>query len=125
MDVNSHHDVESLMSNQTQNLSRGVGVILPLSLFGQLSTMTARAAFLLMNTPSPRDLAMEKYFQEGRKDRMAGQPCKSANGAYLNGWYSPEKPTYYVTETPQDVSRGIQTPSEGQKPGKSGKAEGI
>lgn len=31
-----------------------------------------------------------KEWQKGRDDRLAGQPCRSANGAYLEGWYSVE-----------------------------------
>ena len=27
-------------------------------------------------------------FDRGREDRVAGRPCRSANGNYLNGWYS-------------------------------------
>lgn len=32
--------------------------------------------------------ASAKQFNQGRSDRLNGQPCKSANGDYLNGWYS-------------------------------------
>lgn len=27
-------------------------------------------------------------FDQGRADRIAGKPCRSANGSYLDGWYS-------------------------------------
>lgn len=27
-------------------------------------------------------------WEKGRADRLAGEPCKSANGGYLEGWYS-------------------------------------
>lgn len=39
----------------------------------------------------------EDYFAEGRSDRIAGKPCRSANGGYLDGWYSvpnPPSPIY-------------------------------
>lgn len=29
-----------------------------------------------------------KQFDRGREDRVAGRPCRSANGGYLAGWYS-------------------------------------
>lgn len=47
---------------------------------------------------SPNDILSEKIYQEGRKDRADGKPCKSANGAYLNGWYG-DTPHYYLTES--------------------------
>lgn len=31
-------------------------------------------------------------FDQGRADRLAGRPCGSANGAYLDGWYSVPNP---------------------------------
>ena len=31
-------------------------------------------------------------FEQGRADRLAGKPCGSANGAYLDGWYSVPNP---------------------------------
>ena len=34
-----------------------------------------------------------KDFNKGRKDRVAGLPCRSANGDYLDGWYSIPNPT--------------------------------
>lgn len=33
-----------------------------------------------------------KEFDRGRADRIAGEPCRSANGSYLNGWYSVPNP---------------------------------
>jgi hypothetical protein len=44
------------------------------------------------------DLEREHSFQRGRDDRKEGKPASSANGAYLNGWYSPEKECYYVSD---------------------------
>ena len=28
---------------------------------------------------------------KGQRDRLTGLPCASANGLYLDGWYSPER----------------------------------
>lgn len=49
-------------------------------------------------TVSDDELAKERLFQIGRTDRKTGKPCASANGAYLNGWYSPETEHYYITK---------------------------
>lgn len=49
-----------------------------------------------------RQIDQEMNFQKGRTDRREGLPCRSANGAYLIGWYNPEKPCYYVTLTELD-----------------------
>jgi hypothetical protein len=46
---------------------------------------------------SDAELDRERVFQVGKADRKAGRPCCSANGAYLNGWYSPDKDYYYIT----------------------------
>lgn len=47
---------------------------------------------------SEAELNLERLFQLGKAERKAGLPCKSANGAYLNGWYSTdEQPYYYIT----------------------------
>ena len=34
---------------------------------------------------------MRRYTQwlQGQRDRLDGQPCRSNNGSYLDGWYSP------------------------------------
>lgn len=29
-----------------------------------------------------------KEYDKGRIDRLTGQPCRSSNGHYLDGWYS-------------------------------------
>lgn len=29
-----------------------------------------------------------RQFERGREDRVAGRPCRSANGRYLDVWYS-------------------------------------
>lgn len=47
-------------------------------------------------TISEAELNQERQFQLGRSDRKAGKPCASANGAYLNGWYSPDTEHYYI-----------------------------
>ena len=43
-------------------------------------------------------LQKEAQFQLGKLHRQKGLPCMSSNGAYLNGWYSPEKDFYYITK---------------------------
>lgn len=35
-----------------------------------------------------REQSRSKFWTEGRQDRLDGKPCRSANGAYLEGWYS-------------------------------------
>jgi hypothetical protein len=48
----------------------------------------------------PDALNSEIRFQAGKADRAAGLPCLSANGAYLNGWYSDaETRFYYIPES--------------------------
>lgn len=45
---------------------------------------------------SKPQLQKAKHWDEGRTDALAGKPCASANGAYLEGWYSvqpSERPT--------------------------------
>lgn len=39
----------------------------------------------------PRNVKPPEY-RQGRKDRLNGKPCASANGQYLNGWYSVPNP---------------------------------
>lgn len=43
-------------------------------------------------------LEKERRFQIGKRHRKQGLPCMSANGAYLDGWYNPEKDFYFITE---------------------------
>jgi hypothetical protein len=41
--------------------------------------------------PAPRfrvRFQRPKEYRLGRRDRSRGLPCSSANGQYLNGWYS-------------------------------------
>ena len=45
---------------------------------------------------SDTDIKNERQFRLGQIDRRLGEPCKSTNGAYLNGWYSPCFDSYYV-----------------------------
>ena len=47
---------------------------------------------------SEATLQKEAQFQLGKLHRKKGLPCMSANGAYLNGWYSPETDYYYITK---------------------------
>lgn len=42
-------------------------------------------------------LNRERMFQKGKADRKAGQFCRSPNGAYVNGWNSPDTDYYYIT----------------------------
>lgn len=37
-------------------------------------------------------VAYDRNFDDGRHDRLSGLPCRSANGAYLDGWYSIPNP---------------------------------
>ncbi len=37
-------------------------------------------------------------YARGRHDRLEGKPCASAIGSYLDGWYSPERPFYFISE---------------------------
>lgn len=48
-------------------------------------------------TVSEATLTKERNFQRGRAARKAGLPCYSANGAFLDGWYNPETPHYFIT----------------------------
>lgn len=34
-----------------------------------------------------------REFERGHADRVAGKPCRSANGDYLDGWYFEQNPT--------------------------------
>jgi len=47
--------------------------------------------------PSKHQLRKHANYENGRRDRKNNLPCKSANGAYINGWYNPEVPFYYIT----------------------------
>ena len=38
-------------------------------------------------------MAVVSDFEKGRSDRLRGLPCRSANGAYLDGWYSVKNKT--------------------------------
>jgi len=53
-----------------------------------------------LEKPHTSILERVRQFRMGQQDRKAGQPCKSTDGAYLDGWYSPEKgvPPYVTTE---------------------------
>jgi len=50
-------------------------------------------------TVSEQQLNKERMFQRGKSDRTKGLLCRSANGAYLDGWYSsPEQKHYFIPE---------------------------
>jgi hypothetical protein len=52
-----------------------------------------------IHSVSNLSLEQERMFRKGQQDRRLGNPCTSANGAYLNGFYDPEAKCYYVPET--------------------------
>lgn len=41
--------------------------------------------------PTDMQLSKCKAFRSGQQDRKSGAGCLSANGAYLDGWYAPDK----------------------------------
>lgn len=45
----------------------------------------------MRHTNEKQKLKEYKVWLEGHSDRLTGQPCKSADGLYLDGWYSPER----------------------------------
>lgn len=47
-----------------------------------------------------RNMRRANQWADGRRARLAGLPCSSTNGAWLEGWYSVE-PTKTVTEPPK------------------------
>ena len=56
-----------------------------------------------VRTVSEGVLQAERAFRAAQAERKAGKPCRSANGVYLNGWYNPELPRYYVTEAAEHL----------------------
>jgi hypothetical protein len=52
---------------------------------------------LEVQTVTELDLHKERLFQLGKEDRLNKRPCRSAEGAYLNGYYNPETAFYYIT----------------------------
>ena len=44
----------------------------------------------MQHTNEKQKLKEYKVWLEGQSDRLTGQPCKSADGLYLDGWYAPE-----------------------------------
>lgn len=55
---------------------------------GVFSILTKSGEFL----PIENRRWVSSKFEQGRADRIAGDPCRSANGAYLDGWYSVPNP---------------------------------
>lgn len=52
-----------------------------------------------LDEPRPAILKRVGQFRLGQLHRRKSLPCMSANGSYLDGWYSPEKEIPpYVTE---------------------------
>lgn len=47
---------------------------------------------------SDGQLNRERQFQKGKQDRKKGLCCMSNHGAYLEGWYNPDKNYYYITK---------------------------
>lgn len=53
--------------------------------------------------PQNYDLMRHKKFRQGQKDRNAGEPALSNNGVYLDGYYSPDKKAYFISEDQVDA----------------------
>lgn len=62
----------------------------------------------------PANVVKCNNFRQGQHDRKAGKGCLSANGAYLDGWYAPDKVCPpYISEAQLEVF-GQQLTSDGQ-----------
>lgn len=48
----------------------------------------SREQAIVMRPELSRQASRAKHWEKGRQDRLSGQPCLSANGAYLEGWHS-------------------------------------
>lgn len=44
-----------------------------------------------LEIPAPGICQKVRQFRLGQNDRKLDEPCKSANGAYLDGWYAPDQ----------------------------------
>ena len=40
------------------------------------------------NSPAGHHATEQEFYTMGVYDRKEGKPCRSANGAYLDGWYA-------------------------------------
>jgi hypothetical protein len=43
------------------------------------------------------------FFRAGVRDRIYGRPCRSTNGAYLDGWYADETDSRIYPGLPKDM----------------------
>jgi hypothetical protein len=53
--------------------------------------------------PDADVLVKHDKFRQGQADRNNGKPCMYNDGAYLEGWYAPDKIAYYITEDQADA----------------------
>jgi hypothetical protein len=60
------------------------------------TTYSAEVTRTEIHSVTPRQIQLERTFRQGQADRKRGLPCRSANGAYLDGWYNPEKTCYFI-----------------------------
>jgi hypothetical protein len=57
-----------------------------------------------LDEPTPAQRFSCQIFRMGQQARKDGKPCTSANGHFLDGWYSPDKKTPpCVSETQAEV----------------------
>ena len=62
----------------------------------QKSIISLNPAYHYMErSGSDAEFQKEIEFLHGKMDREYGKICGSANGAYLDGWYSTEEKKYY------------------------------
>ncbi len=56
------------------------------------------------------DRAKYRRWLQGQSDRLAGKPCSSANGNYLDGWYAPDAtiPDYFTHEYAAQLRRDME-----------------
>ncbi len=62
-----------------------------------------REVEITVEFPNSDKIRKHNKFREGQNDRKSGNPCKSSNGAYLDGWYQPDKKAYFITEDQADA----------------------
>lgn len=70
------------------------------SLSSPMKTLTQEITIRLpLEIPDRAICLRVRQFRLGQKDRQLGEPCKSANGCYLDGWYSPDQTVPpYITQ---------------------------
>jgi hypothetical protein len=57
--------------------------------------------------PTPAQLRRHGQYTLGRLHRAKGLPCMSANGAYLDGWYSSPGSDFYFITAKQAQAFGV------------------